>query len=292
MPRKFQTKLPFENIIFREYSYSMNTKTKFGIGLVALAAVVLLVLNSPIFKQKQAEVEQTPTQSVDELLNGWSSALEIKPELRDSIYWDWVDGNSRLPLTGKQFLMGTVNINGIGQYKALADQSLENITFENMQPIITTSQSFLTGKGFSASPDNNRTTPDDGPISRYYGFENGDTKCLMRLDYQTDPFGTFFCGIIDKNQEQLQSQFRNLFSEDLDANQFTSFRVQKVEGDFATGAFIGVVTGYQWIAKQENGAWTIIWTGSEPPMCSEVEQYGIPKSIYQTCYTDTDGTMQ
>jgi hypothetical protein len=44
--------------------------------------------------------------------------------------------------------------------------------------------------------------------------------------------------------------------------------------------------GYQWIAKNINGAWTTIWEGQDYPLCSDMAEYEVPKEFYPGCYNE------
>lgn len=248
--------------------------------LVGMLAVLGFFKISSVFKMDTKNAPEAETK----MLTGLAQVLDIQPEIRDAIYWDWIQDEKRLPLTGKEFIMGTVNINGIGQYKKLAGQDLDQVTFENLKPIQGTTNAYFKSKGFKTSKQNNRMTDIEVSNTEYTGFEKGEMKCLYRLSETTDPFGSFFCGKIDQTQLDQQTQFLPMFQNEFDQDAFAGFRVDRIEGKYATGAFYNSSMGYQWIAEKEPNGWKMVWNGNEPPLCSKIEPMGIPKSIYGMCY--------
>lgn len=266
--------------------------------LIALGAIVVLFA-AYLLLSRPNQTQQTSTTSKEEagsktgtqetiILSGLAEALELKPELRDYMYMDWLDENKQpLPLTGSQFIVGTVNINGIGKYKAIPENDLAKITLTNLSPLLTTADTYFIGQGFTKNSLNTRIISDPPIQTAFYGYEKGQLKCVIRIDEQTDPFGNFVCGTIDTQQEALQNEFRSLFTgakANMDGITITSYRVQKVEGNFALGSANGNIMGYTWMAKKVNGTWQIVWRGNDIALCSEMIKQGIPKSIYGNCY--------
>src|SRR3989344_6962319 len=50
-------------------------------------------------------------------LEDWAAGLGVEAKTRESAYWDFIDeDNTMLPLTGNEFIIGTTDANGIGQY--------------------------------------------------------------------------------------------------------------------------------------------------------------------------------
>lgn len=228
----------------------------------------------------------TPKQILPEL----AKQLEIKPELRDSPYWSWVDKNKTiLPLNGQEFFIGSVNSNGIGKYKNITSDDIEQFTLPFFQPIIKTSDTFFIQHGFNKNMMNSNDVPDMfGTI--YGGFENGELKCIYSLWEKSDPFGRFFCGYIDQHQRQLQKDFLHLFPMTYVPGQRPPFlRVEKVYGDFALGNYAegSGPGGYTFMAKKTAGSWQIVWKGQEIATCSQMQKYQIPKEIYGECYPDS-----
>lgn len=252
--------------------------------LMFVLAGMLLVLVFFKFSYIFKEDKQTPSVVQTQLLQGLAQKLDIQPEIYEARYWDWKENGQRIPLMGHAFIMGTVNINGIGQYKELAGQDLDQVTFTNLQPIEETANKYFKSKGFKSSKENDQTTNSDVSKTKYVGFERREMRCLYRLSETTDPFGTFFCGLIDHDQWSEQTPFLPMFKKEFAEDQFTGFRVDKIEGKYATGAFYNSSMGYQWIAEKQGDQWKMVWNGNEPPLCSTIEPMGIPKSIYGICY--------
>lgn len=262
-------------------------KKLISIGIV----LILFILAGYVILRRPEQVKRsqnTPTVSEETTLTKLAKALDVQPEIREYQYMDWIDKSTALPIMGKQFLMGTTNINGIARYKAIKENDLLSINQKNLTPLLTAADTFFTDQQFTISPENTRTVTTDGQIVVFKGYEKGKEKCVIRIDIETDPFGNFTCGEIDTTQHKLQEPFLPTFfgpaAKDKDMR---SFRVQKVENNFALGSANGTFTGYMWIAKRNptaNPEWSVIWTGNEAPSCTDMKAREVPKTIYQTCY--------
>lgn len=259
-------------------------KTKIAALLVILAVIVgVLVISFDRQQNNQKTTKQSP-ESTSEILHGLAKNLEVKPELRDSIYVDWIEeDNTVVPLTGKQFIIGTVDINGIGKYKAISD--IEQTTFEAMQPVVQTANTFFTSQGFAEDPQNTRTYRLDPAPYKTFGYQHNDMRCLVRLDAQTDPFGSFFCGTVDTTQIDLQKQMGSMLPYKVTKDGISSLRVQKIENNYAIGTYSEAFTGYTWMAKKEADSWKILWKSNDIAPCADMQRLGIPQSIYGNCYT-------
>ena len=262
------------------------------IALIILFALGAYLLLSRLDQTKRSDaVSQTSQASTAEdkqLLEGLAERLELKPEFRDYMYMDWISENKNpLPLTGMQFIVGTVNINGIGKYNNIPQNDLTKITLKNLSPLLLTTETYFTEQGFTKSAANTRTIENPPIQTAFFGYEKDQVKCVIRIDEQTDPFGNFVCGTVDTKQEALQKEFRSLFfgqKAQTDDIVITSFRVQKVENNFALGSATGDFGGYTWIAKKTNNTWQVVYRSNDIAPCSTMQKLGIPKSIYGNCY--------
>jgi hypothetical protein len=217
-------------------------------------------------------------------LDEWASELGVETTTRKSIYWDFIDeDNSLVPLIGYDFSLGTVEADGIDQYADVDSDHLEKINNKFFKPLLDDSKKYFTKSRFIEDKKNSRDKEADPahPIRRAY--QRGKIYCLLHLTPQSDPFGNFFCGIIDEKQIALQKKVKGLFSTAYNPKKFLAFRVTKIEKDFALGIVMDNIQGYTWIAKKEEGGWKIIWKG-QIPLCSEMEEKSIPKSIYLKCF--------
>ena len=256
-----------------------------AVGLLIFLAVVLGLL---IFNFDKETTKKTTSALVtlppNEILKGLATELGVKSDIRQSIYFDWIEGNTLIPLTGEQFIVGTVDIKNLKEYDRLQD--IESITFSALQPIESAADAYLQSLGFRKNLPNTITL-ESNPSFKFVGLENADTKCIIRLDEHTDPFATFFCGRLDTSQVALQKQMGNILPYELTPEGIESFRVQKIEGDFAIGTASQTYTGYTWIAKRADGKWQVIWQQNDIALCSDMERLGIPKSIYGECSSES-----
>lgn len=225
-------------------------------------------------------------------LEGLQAELGVEGSFQNTIYWDWIDEDGTLlPLTGKQFLLGTVDTNGIGKYGKIKSNNLTKVNNKFFKPIIATTEDYYVTSKFAESAQNSRAEVNDPLNETFRGFEKGQIKCLMRLTPQSDPFGSFFCGTVDTGQMKLQKQFSSIFSTKYNPNKNYSFRVEKIQESFAKGTVSETIFSYTWIAKKTDGKprsnrgkWSVIWKGEEIPLCLEMEEKSIPKGIYLRCH--------
>jgi hypothetical protein len=254
---------------------------------VILAIIVGILVISYDRRQNTTPATTTGLTSASDTLVGLAKELAVTPQLRDSMYVDWIDEkNNIVPLTGKQFIIGTVDVKGIKKYKDIKD--IENTTFATLRPLEQATNAFFTANGFSANTQNSKQYGIEPAPYKTLGFENGNLKCLVRFDERTDPFGSFFCGSIDTAQINLQKQMGNMLPYQATKEGITSLRVQKIENNFATGTYSEAFTGYTWMAKKEAGKWNILWKSNDIAPCADMERLGIPQSIYGNCYTPED----
>lgn len=220
-------------------------------------------------------------------LEDWANSIGVEAKIHGSTYWDWIDEDGTLlPLTGNEFYLGTLDVNGIGQYGTVSSQHLEKVTAKFFQPLLEDTASYFEKSRFVADSTNDRKNDKDPTRSIRRGYQHGKLYCLLRLTPQSDPFGALFCGTIDEKQQRLQKKVRGLFTTKYNAKHFASFRVTKIDRDFALGVDLEDTGGYTWIAKKSDDAWKILWKGQDIPLCSMMEENSIPKSIYLTCIND------
>ncbi|MBI2443579.1 MAG: hypothetical protein HYV40_06790 [Candidatus Levybacteria bacterium] len=256
--------------------------------LLSVLLLILTVGGTIIFaKTYKPPLPETYIERGNTYLEELAGELGVDAQIQETIYWDWIDEkNTLLPLIGNQFIIGTVDANGIGKYGKVTSDNLEKINSKFFRPIINTSEDFFTMELFVEDKKNRRDSENNPLNETFRGFTRGKVLCVLRLTTQSDPFGYFFCGIVDEKQRKLQQQFTSLFSTKYNPKNFSSFRVETVEGDFASGSYSESVIGYVWFAKKENGEWNILWKGNDIALCSDMETLQIPKRIYQNCYKE------
>ncbi len=213
-----------------------------------------------------------------------ANALGVEAKVQESVYWSWIDEKGQiLPLIGNQFLLGTVDVNGIGKYGDVTSKHLEKVTDTFFRSLLADSETFFNKSHFVANKENAREKENDPTHTIRRGYERGKIKCLLRLTPHSDPFGAFFCGAIGDHQLTLQKRVAGLFSTTYNPKHFSAFRVTKSEKDFALGTYMEDVGGYTWIAKKTEGKWQVVWKGQEIPLCTDMQKGSIPKTIYLNC---------
>lgn len=242
-----------------------------------------------------ASTPQQATPDVHATVQGLAKALEVKPEIRDSIYIDWkmTNGNT-VPLTSKQIILGTTDINGLGKYGNFTTDDIGKIDITFLTPLANAIKRYYEGLGFVQSIGNTSQTPNDLWAIRL-GYEKDGLYCISNLAQMSDPFAYLSCGTIDTDQQVKQKELKSVYQEALakDAGTDVSiiFRVNAISGDFANGS-VSSIGGYQWIAKKTDGIWKTVWSGNDMPLCSEMEKISIPEAMYPGCYDpDTQTTI-
>jgi hypothetical protein len=125
------------------------------------------------------------------------------------------------------------------------------------------------------------------------GFSKDDTYCKTIIGLETDKKNSaaFSCGVIDKEAATLKKEFVKAINPSND--QVTDFRIDKISGNYAIGSFGSLGgAGSTWIAMKDTAGWKKIMTLQQPPFCTEVDKYQVPKEIYENCYTDKTGTLR
>lgn len=253
--------------------------------IVILAAFTAIFAGlSILFVFKKPVYSPQPTSS--ELLQQFEQNLGITEELQDYIYLDWINENKTLsPLNGKLFYISSFYTKDMNDFKILNQENLQGTTFENLEFLKEENDLFFAQRGFKKNTLNTRLTGEPPGRTEWIAYEKDSLKCVTRLNEFTDPYASIFCGTLDISQEKLQQPFLSLFDYSYKPNTTSSFRVNKLEDNFAAGTETQEYTGNAWIAKKTNDAWTIVWTGQEAPSCNEMKRLEIPQSIYGDCYT-------
>ncbi|HVZ66755.1 MAG TPA: hypothetical protein VG917_00665 [Patescibacteria group bacterium] len=251
-----------------------------------LLVIIVCIIAAFIWRSYAIRTQEIKNFNSQNFLNGLEKVLNINSPIQEYPYSDWITSNGNLePLNGKLFWIGSFSLNDKKLAKEIQDH-LEIVTQTFLTKYQTTINQYFVENGFNKNIINSTVIKGrDVPIVMRTGYELGDIKCVVNLYPTTDAFGSVFCGKIDQNQQSLQKQFINVFKYEKRPDNLYSFRVDKIEGNFATGTATDDVLGYQWIAKKENGVWKVIFKSNELGQCQEMERLGIPKSIYGDCYT-------
>lgn len=262
------------------------SETKIRLLFLGVFAVFLAIAAYFIFQRQ----EQTPEGLVPDptaTLRALEADLGVKADIQDTVYVDWKSADGKqLPLTGKQIILGTSGVNGLGQYGNIKDNDISQVTGEFLSPLLAQVKEFYLENGFTESPQNTISTPNMMWYANL-GFEKDGLYCVSNVAQQSDPFAYLSCGTIDEAQLKLQSEFQSVYKEALTQTKEEplplSFRVARVDGDFASGNAYSM-GGWQWIAKKIDGSWKTIWSGNDMPLCSDMEEYSVPTTMYPSCY--------
>lgn len=266
-----------------------KNKKHFNIILFVIIAFIALSL---FFAYSQTQfnrtVQNNPGKVETEVLDGLSNALKINATPRDYVYDNWVDKNDvSLPLKGKQVVIGTNGTNGVGKYGNITTDQLNKVTATFLLPLQKKISDYFMSKGFVENKVNTNLIPNEIYFSTV-GYQKDSLYCLSHLAQTSDPFAYITCGTIDQNQISLQKELEIVYKEQQknDSKNDITFRVNKVDEDFANGSAFSV-GGWQWIAKKINGRWTTIWSGQDFPICSDMAKYKVPSTMYPGCYNTT-----
>ncbi len=155
--------------------------------------------------------------------------------------------------------------------------------------------SFMQKRGFIENELNTSKSITEFMNSHSYdyhqAYEKGNIKCILRVDpscgdeswngnFRQDL--SFTCtSNYEKNYFEQMPILKDLGIKVGDG--FLTFG--KKHGDFAFFNIHDGVSGYTILAINENGKWKKITQGQDPAIkCSLVDQYHIPKEIYNKCY--------
>lgn len=196
----------------------------------------------------------------------------------------WIDQNSQnIPLIGQDFgLAGTVSNNYVSKYGNYSD--LESITIDSFKNIQSNIDSFFKSNGFEKDKANTINHTTNNTIDTIVlGYTKNETKCLITLYAKTDPFGDFFCGVIDEKRAPWVKELSPIFNPNKDLGIIIT--VDKLVGNYAKGGTGGRWGGggAAWIALKTDGVWKEIWGGQDIISCSIFNKYQIPKEIYEDC---------
>lgn len=258
-------------------------KPQRNIILVVIIVVVFLLV---VIQYRQPNQSITPSQTVTvgQTLQDLQTALHTDASPSATGDWDWIQANgTHLPLTGKSIGLSTKAQNGLGTYGDVTGDDPAKITKQFITDLSSTMQTFFLNHGFSKGTANNSNGFTEMGTVRE-GYSNGDIKCITSLTAQSIPFGYVTCGTVDQRQLALQKDFSSLIQQTKTESLSYTFRVQKVEGNFALG-YVGDIAGYQWIAKKTNGTWAIIAKTPDLFPCVAMQKYSVPKTLYGNCYT-------
>lgn len=264
----------------------------FIFGIVVLIAS-LYFFNGFLANQMK-KVNVSSSQEEKMILSNLSKDLKTDAVPRDYNYDDWVLKNDgRAPLKGQQIILGTNGTNGVGKYGDFTSDDLSRVDNKFLTSLQGKISNYFESQGFKQNSKNTDTKAGEIYFSTL-AFQKGNEMCLSHVAKNSDPFDYITCGEIDRNQLQLQDELLDVFEEQKSKNpddKKLSFRVEKVDGDFATGAVYNM-GGYQWIAKKKDNKWTTIWSGQDFPLCSEMEKFEVTSSMYPGCYNPENEKVQ
>lgn len=234
-------------------------------------------INIPI---KSVNMSQNITDSKQALVS-LQKVLGTTSPIREGANTDWLDQNKqRVPLIGQDFALGTsanTYVGKYGNYEQYPNTNfLKDITEDSFKPLQATVEELFSSSGFQK--DNQNTFRNEGLVYLSMGYQKGNIKCLITLTPQTDPFGNFFCGVIDETQIVWRKELVPVINPKNDPN--LSVQVSKLQGNYATGGAGSYGGGYVWYAVKVDGKWKEVWTGQDIISCKPVKQYSIPKEIY------------
>ncbi len=265
-------------------------KVFFIVGMVLLLAIWYFLFVRKVEAPKEIESQvKFETTTLQEL----AKTLGVKVEIRDSGYVDWTSDGKQIPLTSQQIILGTNGANGIGKYGDFTTDELMKVDSSFIDPLASKIKKYYLSKGFKESSENTNSKPNDLWFKNL-GFVKDDVYCVNNLAIHSDPFAYLSCGTIDQKQLGYQTQFGSIYKH---AQSQTSgpvpliFRVQKVDGDFAIGS-ASSIGGWTWIAKRTSGKWNVVWEGQDIAICSDMQKYRVPKSIYASCFNATTGKTE
>ena len=276
-------------------------KYLFFVLLILFLGIIItgyFVLTKKINTLSQQIPTQTQTNVINEItitptitnldtktfLNSIQTELKTSSPIRSSGTNFWINSSQEyVPLKGDSFsLAGTVSNEYVSRYGNYSD--ITDITADSFKSLITSFDSIFINSGFQKDAINTINKIDkDGFGSIYLGYTNGNTKCLITLQVQSDPFCYVFCGIVDEQQLVWVREVYSAINPNKDPDTVVS--VSKLEGNYATGGagFRQNGGGYAWIAVKINNVWKKVWGGNDVMDCGVVNQYQIPKDIYTAC---------
>jgi len=271
-----------------------------GNFLIPIAVIFLIVIvgvfayylgttknSRPIITSKAPQQIASPSPmssnlgSPEQILQSLEKTLSVNSPITDQKSKDWTSSDRQIvPLKGKSFGIGTFKnayIDKYGNFPNLPDgnSDLNKITKPSLEPLRKQVDSFFINNGFTMDTLN---TKEITGFENLYGYTLEDTYCLVSLFPQSDPFGQFFCGVLDPDELNWRKELVPVINPKNDPNIFVS--VSKLIGNYATGGVGGYASGAVWYAVKIDGKWKEVWTGQNIISCTPVKQYNIPKEIY------------
>ncbi len=196
--------------------------------------------------------------------------------------WESAGLGRRVPLTGNYFGLGAADTPALSGHTV--PPASGGTTYEIRGSGITILKdkvtAFFAAQGFAKNTQNGERDKASYSLDETLAFEKGDVACLVTLR-TLDPVAAVFCGTYDQAYETLRNEFIPVFNPSRDPEVFVE--VTTVEGNFASGGTGGRGGGVGWYAVKEAGVWKPIFQGQNSPLCSTMEQYGFPKSLYKEC---------
>lgn len=125
------------------------------------------------------------------------------------------------------------------------------------------------------------------------GYKKGDIMCMTQIEVHASPYGSIFCGVVDKEQMSLMDNVSPVFTKYTSPrfpNEAHVITIKSVDGMFASGYrnFYRdgqyLPSGTFWIAIQEDDKWPVIFESQESPTCQFLEKNSIPKTVVEYCY--------
>jgi len=150
---------------------------------------------------------------------------------------------------------------------------------------------FFHGQGFVGDDLNTRSLPYWSEIYplHIFAYTRADLKCSWSVKIDTEgrgdifpPFSTITCGTITPLDREIFSDYVTLANPLLADER--PFWLDAREGDYARLS-VGYVSSSYFLAHRVDGKWELIYGPSqEYPLCSDIDMYDIPQSIYRDCH--------
>jgi len=260
-------------------------------------------------------IKLTPTINISQsmadskqILVDLEKALNVTAEITDRNNNWLVENKERIPLLGQQFALGSIATKHMGKYgnyvQLFSSSYIKGITENNLKLLQGEIDKFFTANGFQANNHNtlraNRSLASNiNLVSLSNGYIKGNLKCLITLSQGTDPFGYFFCGIVDQTQLAWRKELTPAINTTNDLDIVVN--VSKLFGDYATGG-VGSATGgggTGWYAVKINGQWKEVLRGQQMTLtsCKLLQKYNFPKEIIdlehsEVCSNNSSQTTQ
>ena len=263
--------------------------------LLGISILLFLRLATPTFLNSQGQNKVTPTttpvtyssNSPKETIYSLKSYLQTNSPVTEpdgsTFEWDNDDGSVVLIDRDAGFSLQTAETSSNHLYGDI--KVIDDVTEEFINALDSKIRTFFLNQGFTESlvnkyiPENH-----DNGFSNGYGYFKGDIYCSISLSVLSNPYAGFVCGKIDKIKTEELQPFLKAFNPSNDKTMYVG--VTKISGNFAKLSIGGKYGGggYYVIAMKDKQTWKEIFSGQEAPNCTVVDQYQIPKEIYDNCY--------